>query len=83
MIVNKYNLFIDSSKSPIDGFIKTRDRVYINDDWETSKDVEDAYNFIVKKGMPNVISIKGDPNHLLEYCKEKELNITSKILIHG
>ena len=83
MIVNKYNLFIDTNKSPIDGYIKTRDKVYINEEWETTQDVEDAYNFIVKKGMPNVISMKGNPNDLLEYCKKKELNITSKILIHG
>jgi hypothetical protein len=83
MIVNKYNLFVDSNKSPIDAYIKTKDKIYVNEEWETSKDISEAYEFIKKKGMPNSISITSKDESLVEYCILKELDITSKILIHG
>ena len=54
MIVNKYNLFIDSTRSPIDGYIKTKDKTYLNGEWETTSDINQAYDFVLKKGMPNL-----------------------------
>lgn len=83
MIVSKYSLFVDPSKSPIDAYIKTKDKAYVDNEWRTAVDIIEAVDYIKSSGMPNVISVTGHPELLLNYCKEIGIDITSKILIHG
>jgi hypothetical protein len=83
MIVSKYSLFVDPSKSPIDAYIKTKDKAYVDNEWRTAADIIEAVDYIKSSGMPNVISLTGQPELLLNYCKDIGIEITSKILIHG
>ena len=80
MIVSKYSLFVDPSKSPIDAYIKTKDKAYVDNEWRTAVDIIEAVDYIKSSGMPNVISVTGHPELLLNYCKEIGIDITSKSL---
>jgi hypothetical protein len=73
-------LFLDDIRNPIDAFSYTKQKMFIDENWDVVRNYEEFKNYIIQNGIPSMISFDHDladshyqPKHLwTDYDKSKE-----------
>ena len=55
-----YKLFLDDYRLPIDVYRYTKMNIYLNEDWVVVRSYDDFINYIIKNGIPEIISFDHD-----------------------
>lgn len=54
------NLFLDDIRKPEDVFFYTKNTIYLKEDWIILKNHDEFIKFVIKNGMPKLISFDHD-----------------------
>jgi hypothetical protein len=73
-------LFLDDIRNPIDAFSYTKQKMFIDENWDVVRNYEEFKNYIIQNGIPSMISFDHDladshyqPEHLWDnYDKSKK-----------
>ena len=55
-----YNLFLDDLRTPLDAYSYTQNTKYISENWEIVRTYGEFVTYILKYGLPNLISFDHD-----------------------